>query len=103
MAVNLIGGVRRDATGRQITHVHWGIAGDESNTWFREPSTTGVNEIVDRILAGDAVYTLLDPTDPTRTGPPVRVVAGEGSSESIEAYDPGSGKPLPTLHQLPAC
>ncbi|MES2976618.1 MAG: hypothetical protein V4757_23605 [Pseudomonadota bacterium] len=108
-AVNLIGAVRRDVSGAFITHVSWGIAGEESDTWFREPSTTGVNEIVDRILAGDSVYTLLDPKDLTRTGPPVRVVAAEGESasagavESIEAYDSRSGEALPTLMKLPAC
>jgi len=102
-AVNLIGAVRKDPSGAHITHVRWGIAGEESDSWFREPSTTAVNEIVDRILAGDAVYALLDPHDLTRTGPPVRVVAGEGTSESIEAYDSRSGDPLPTLMKLPAC
>ncbi len=106
-AVNLIGAVRKDASGAHITHVRWGIAGEESGTWFREPSTTSVNEIVDRILAGDSVYTLLDAEDLTRTGPPVRVVAGESTSptagESIEAYDSHSGEALPTLMKLPAC
>ena len=101
--VNLIDAVRTDDSGGRITHVRWGIAGDESDSWFREPSTTGVTEIIDRILAGDSVYALLDSEDLSKTGPPVRVVAADATTESIEAYDMRSGKPLATLLNLPAC
>ena len=99
--VNLIDAVRTDASGLLITHVHWGILAEKGDDWFREPSTTGVTEIVDRILAGDPVYALPDRKNLEQPGPPVRVVAGD--AESIEAYDASTGKPLPTLMKLPSC
>lgn len=99
--INLIEAVRTDASGRRITHVRWGIAGDEAGTWLTEPSITRVTELADRILAGDRTHALAAPDAAPEAGPPVRVVAGD--MESIEAYDAGSGRPLATLLQLPAC
>ncbi|RYX90158.1 MAG: hypothetical protein EOO28_30530 [Comamonadaceae bacterium] len=103
---NLIDAVRLAPGGSRITHVRWGIREDGSHAWFREPSTTPVIEVVDRILAGDTVYALAAGGDASRPGPPVRVLAaGEGDSdgESIEAFDAATGQPLDTLLTLPAC
>jgi hypothetical protein len=99
--INLIEAVRTDASGQRITHVRWGIVGDDGGSWLTEPSTTSVTELADRILAGDRTHALTAADAPADAGPPVRVVAGD--IESLEAYDAGSGRPLPTLLQLPAC
>lgn len=100
--INLIDAVRLAPGGTRITHVRWGIREDGSDAWFREPSTTPVIEVVDRILAGDTVYAIAAGGDPSRPGPPVRVLAA-GDGESIEAFDAATGKPLDTLLNLPAC
>jgi hypothetical protein len=101
MSMYAIEAVRINADSGRIEQVRWGRIDPAHNTWETEPFISDVNEVVDKLMDGDEVWTAFSVANLSVLGSKVRVVVHEDGSEGIETVDPANHAGR-TLHDLPA-
>lgn len=84
-----------------LTHVMMGLWNPLTRDWAEKPTPWPVIEVVDRILASDAVATLFSGADGTwEEGPAVRVLTLDNGSETLECIP--NERPSRRLSHLPS-
>ena len=85
--------------GRGIDQAMMGLLDTDRMQWDRAPTPAPTSAIIDRLLEGDTVITLVgDPAHPSRIGPGLKVGVSPEGEETLaedEALQPGSLRELP--------
>lgn len=95
----VIESVRFDRRDEQVCRVRWGMVDTDRNIWINGPDEADVIDVVDKVMAGTDVWTIIYVDAYTVPGPKVRVVANALGIESIELSDDRSD-PQRTVRDL---
>ncbi|MBB6320534.1 phosphatidylserine/phosphatidylglycerophosphate/cardiolipin synthase [Paraburkholderia tropica] len=84
MSVFGITGIRIDDHTGVVTHVRWGQINPKNNSWFTEPVDAPVTDVVNAIVNGDEVWTIIPVAGAqTALGPRVHTMLSTGGLEGI--------------------
>jgi hypothetical protein len=85
--IDVIDAVRFDASNSRVERVRWGKVDTTQNIWEASPAEADVIDVVDKVMSGDKVWTIIRVDGQTIAGPRVRVIADAQGVESIELAD----------------
>lgn len=88
--IDVIEAVRFDTRSGHVERVRWGRADTDRNVWVAGPAEADVIDVVDKVMSGDEVWTIIAVDGQTIAGPKVRVIADAQGRESIELLDEGN-------------
>lgn len=82
--IYVIEAVRFDRHGDHVARVRWGTVDTDRNVWLDGPREADVIDVVDKVMTGTDVWTVISVDAHTVPGPKVRVIANARGIESIE-------------------
>ena len=97
--IYVIESVRFDHRDEQVSRVRWGMVDTDRNIWVSGPDEADVIDVVDKVMAGTDVWTIIYIDAHTVPGPKVRIIANAHGIESIELAD-GQPDPQRTIRDL---
>jgi hypothetical protein len=97
--IYVIEAIRFDRQDEQVARVRWGTVDTDRNVWLDDPRGTDVIDVVNKVMAGTDVWSVVSVDAHTVPGPKVRVIANARGIESIELANDYSG-PQRTIRDL---
>jgi hypothetical protein len=88
--IDVIEAIRFDSGNDRVERVRWGKVDTIQNIWEAGPAEADVIDVVDKIMSGGEVWTIVPSEGYTLAGPKVRVVADARGVESIELAEEGN-------------
>jgi hypothetical protein len=88
--IDVIEAIRFNSGNDRVERVRWGKVDTTQNIWEAGPAEADVIDVVDKVMSGDKVWTIIRVDGQTIAGPRVRVIADAQGVESIELADEGN-------------
>jgi hypothetical protein len=88
--IDVIEAIRFNSGNDRVERVRWGKVDTAQNIWETDPTEADVIDVVDKIMSGGEVWTIVPLEGYTLAGPRVRVIADAQGVESIELADEGN-------------